>query len=88
MLLLLLLQLKLLQPGTRVAVTAAGGVAAVNAPTADACSRYSTARPALLKLLPMIPVHNAAVAGDVSAAAAAEAVAASDVKAPPHDPCL
>ena len=69
MLLLLLQQLKLLQPETSVAVTAAGAVAAVNALTADACSRYSTTRPALLKLLSIIPVHNAAVAGDVSVAA-------------------
>jgi len=37
-------------------------------------------RPALLKLLPTIPVHNTAITGDASAAAAAaaEAVAASD----------
>jgi hypothetical protein len=49
--LLLLLQLQLLQPETRVAVTAAGAVAAVNAQTADACSMYSTVNIAKVTLL-------------------------------------
>jgi hypothetical protein len=66
LLLLLLLQLKLLQPLTQAADTAAGA--------------FLLPWPALLKLLPLIPVLKTAVAGDasVAVAAAAETVAASD----------
>ena len=67
LLLLLLLQLKLLQPLTQAADTAAGA--------------FLLPWPALLMLLPLIPVLKTAVAGDetsVAVAAAAEIVAASD----------
>ena len=66
LLLLLLLQLKLLQPLTQAADTAAGA--------------FLLPWPALLMLLPLIPVLKTAVAGDasVAVAAAAETVAASD----------